>query len=145
MSTAPQDVRIPDARIAERLERVERQLAELVAAHRSHAGHLRHLDKATDAIATAAAAAVEAARDAARAERIRAAGERVRVRAVRPVDLAIGGRSTLRLDPSNVRANVCRIFDRAAWLAIAELDEVRAAIDSGAIRVEDLAPGEGPL
>jgi len=140
---------------AARLDAVERQLgelaatvADLVAAHRSHAGHLRHIDRAADAIANAARDAVEAARHAAREQRLAAAreraGERVRVRAIRPVDLWVGPRSErVKLDPANLRGDSARLLDRSAWAGIVERsDEVRAALESGAISVEALSPDE---
>jgi len=135
--------------IEARLGDVERQLAELAGAHRSHAGHTRYLDRAAESIEAKARAAVQAARDAAREQREAkaraAAGDRVRVRAVRAADLWIGPTSArLRLDPANIRGDSCRLMDRAAWAAIVDRsDEVRAALDGGAlVVVEDVAPDE---
>jgi hypothetical protein len=136
------------AQLAASVADLAARLAALESAHRSGKAHATALDKATDAIAERAAAAVQAARDAAAAERSKraaaAAGERVRVRAVREVDAWIGPRSErLRLSPGNVRADVCRVMDRAAWAAIVgRSDEAREALDGGALVVEDVAPDE---
>jgi hypothetical protein len=132
-----------------RLEAIESQLAEICAAHHSGRAHANALDKATNAIAERAAAAVQEARDAAAAERFAkarvAAGDRVRIRAVREVDVWIGPRSErLRLSPTNVRADVCRVLDRATWEAMLARpeSEVRQLVTDGAILAEDVMPDE---
>lgn len=123
-----------------------RRLDDLESAHASHAGHTRHLDRRAESIEAAARAQVEKAREQARADReARArelAGDRVRVRAVREVDAWIGPRGErFRLSPGNVRANVAQIMTRAAWEAmLARSEDVRAALGSGAVLVEDLSP-----
>lgn len=137
-----------EARLAARLDAFEARLAAIESAHRSGAAHARHLDAARESVEAAARAAVERAREQAKAARSardrELAGDRVRLRAIREVDAWIGPRGEkLRLSPGNVRANVAKIMDRGAWLAIVERsDEVRAAIDSGALVVEGVAPDE---